>query len=159
MRFINSTSNSPVRQLDIVLELRPPINHDLPFAELDTLYTYILSCTKDSNLVLRILGVYSLVNEIIFMDFEVVEFILGLEDGDICICLGPLSSLLQVETDIIYYHHTSFRDFLQSPERSKSYYINPGLCYSLISQRIFEIFPSIGMFLDLQSILCCWDST
>jgi hypothetical protein len=63
MRFINSTFESPMQQLDIVLELRPPINHDLPFAELDTLYSFILSCAKDSNLVLRILGVYDVIKD------------------------------------------------------------------------------------------------
>jgi len=37
VRFINSACISPMLQLDIVLGLRPPINHDFPFAELDTL--------------------------------------------------------------------------------------------------------------------------
>ena len=72
LRFINSTFESPMRQLDIVLELRPPTNHDLPFAELDTLYTFILSCSTDSNLVLRILGVCSVVTE---YDDNAVQFV------------------------------------------------------------------------------------
>jgi hypothetical protein len=146
IRFINFTFDSPMRQLDIVLELRPPINHDLPFAELDTLYTFILSCTKDSNLVLSILGVYDVVEDYEADAVEIVEFVLGLEDGDICIYLGPLSSLLEVQEGQILFHHSSFMDFLHSPERSKSYHVNLALNYSLVVQRMSELFPSIGMF-------------
>jgi hypothetical protein len=135
-----------MRQLDIVLELRPPINHDLPFAELDTLYTFILSCTNDSSLVLHILGVYDVVIEFDDQAVKIVEFVLGLEDRDICIYLGPLSSLLEVEDGQIFFHHSSFMDFLCSPEQSKSYYVNPGLSRSLVAQWILESFPSIGMF-------------
>jgi len=148
IRFTNSPFESPMRQLDIVLELRPPINHDLPFAELDTLYTFILSCTKDSHLVSRILGVYDVVkdSDLFSSAFWVVEFVLGLESGDVCIYLSPLSSLLEVEQGEILFHHSSFMDFLRSPEWSKSYYVNPGLNRSLVVQRILELFPSIGMF-------------
>ena len=146
IRFINSTFDSPMRQLDIVLELRPPINHDLPFAELDTLYTFILSCTKYSHPVLCILGVYNVVKGFDHKDVKIVEFVLGLEDGDVSIYLGPLSSLLVVWEGGIFFHHSSFMDFLRSPERSKSYYVNPGIICSLVAQRILETFPSIGMF-------------
>jgi len=148
IRFINSTFESPMRQLDIALELRPPINHDLPFAELDTLYTYILSCTKDSNLVSRILGVCNVVDVEAFpySAVTIVEFVLGLEDGDVSIYLGTLSSLLEVQKERISFHHSSFMDFMSSPERSKSYYVNPGLISSLVAQRMLELFPSIGRF-------------
>ena len=154
IRFINSTFESPIRQLDIVLELRPPINHDLPFAELDTLYTYILSCTKDSTLVLHILGVYDVVKHLVLgvvrhlsqHTVNIVEFALGLEDGDVCIYLGPLSSLLKVQEQEILFHHSSFMDFLLSPKRSKTFHVNPQLSHSLVAQRILEVFPSIGVF-------------
>ena len=53
---------------------------------------------------------------------------LDLEDGDIHIYLSPLSSLLEVEEDSgIVFHHSSFMDFMKSPEWSKSYYVSPGL--------------------------------
>jgi len=59
VHFINSACDLPMRQLDIVLELRPPINHNLPFAELDAFYKFFLSCTTNVDLVLRISGVNS----------------------------------------------------------------------------------------------------
>ena len=152
VRFINSTRNSPVRQLDIVLELRPPIDHDLPFAELDTLYTYILSCTKSPDLVLSILGLYDILTMELLLGedaLEIVDFILGLEDGDVCIYLSPLNSLLEVQGREDYpgiiFHHSSFMDFLHSPERSKDYYIYPQKSHFLIAQWILQLFTSDGM--------------
>ena len=150
VRFINSTCNSPMRQLDIVLELRPPINNDLPFAELDTLYAYILSCTKSLDLVLRILGLYAVLNhECNEGALEFVEFMLGLEDGEACIYLSPLNSLLEVqECDgyrEILFHHSSFMDFLHSPERSKDYYIDARKSHFFFAQWILQLFTSDGM--------------
>ncbi|CAA7262037.1 unnamed protein product [Cyclocybe aegerita] len=58
IRFVNFARDSPVRRLDIVFELRPPISHDLPFAELDTLYIFILSSVPDKELILNILAVF-----------------------------------------------------------------------------------------------------
>ena len=151
VRFINATCDSPMRQLDVVLDLRPPINHDLPFAELDTLYTYILSSTKSPDLVLRILGLY----EVLTFDFhdhfvvEFIEAILGLEYGDVLIYLTPLNSLLEVKKGKycfeIEFHHSSFMDFLFSPERSKDYYIDIQKNRFLIMQLILQHFASDGM--------------
>ena len=150
VRFINATCNSPMRQLDIVLELRPPINDDLPFAELDTLYTYILSCTKCLDLILRILGLYDvLIKDCVKDAVEIVEFILGLEDGDVCIYLTPLNSLLEVRDcngyHEILFHHSSFMDFLRSPERSKDYCIDAQKSHFLIVQWILQLFTSNGL--------------
>ena len=150
MRFINSTCNSPMQQLDIVLELRPPINQDLPFAELDALYTYILSGTKRLDLVLRILGLYDVLIKIEDYDegrwthLGFIEFVLGLEDGDVCIYLSPLNSLLEVEPVYheINFHHSSFMDFLRSPERSRDYCIDARKSHFLIAQKILQEFTS-----------------
>ena len=158
VRFINSTCNLPMRQLDIVLELRPPINHDLPFAELDALYAFILSCTKSLVLVLRILGLYDALNEGYGEDIlGFIEFVLGLEDGDACFYLSPLNSLLEVqEHHDICFHHSSFMDFLHSAERSKDYCIDARKSHFLITQKILQIFTSDGIclqsFFDLLSL-------
>ena len=150
VRFINSTCNSPMRQLDIVLDLRPPINHDLPFAELDTLYTYILTCTKNLDLVLRILGLHEvLIEDHDDCSLDVIESVLGLEDGDVCIYLSPLNSLLEVQERVdgrkIVFHHSSFMDFLRSSERSKDYSIDARKSHFIIAQWILQQFTSDGM--------------
>ena len=153
VHFINSTCNSPMRQLDIVLELRPPINNDLPFAELDSLYTYILSGTKSLDLVLDILGLYDVLIKIEDYEedwciLEFVEFVLGLEDRDVCIYLSPLNSLFEVQPEDypeIFFHCSSFMDFLRSPERSRDYSIDAQKSHFLIVQKTLQLFTTDGM--------------
>ena len=142
MRFINSPCDSPTRQLDIVLGIRPPINNNLPFAELDALYAYILSCSRDIDLVLRILGVHS-----VFMAMdsnERIEPVLSLEDGDVGIYLNPLSSLLKVRRNSIAFYHSSFLDFLYSQERSQDYYIDVRESRALIVRWVLQAFTCNG---------------
>ena len=158
VRFINSACDSPMRQLDIILGLRPPINHDLPFAELDALYTFILSCTKNLDIVLNILGVDSALQALGIFDstVEVVESVLYLEDGDVHVYLSPLNSLLEVDEGTdglhgIFFHHTSFGDFLSNPERSKGFSIDARKYHSLIAQWILQVLTSKGMCPQFQS--------
>jgi hypothetical protein len=150
VRFINSACDSPMRQLDIILGLRPPINHDLPFAELDALYIFILSCAKNLDLVLHILGVNSVLlkgtdNIDYWRPVEMVESVSYLEDGDVHVYLGPLNSLLKIDRDCISFHHTSFGDFLENPERSKHYYIDVPKYHSLVAQWRLQVLTSHGM--------------
>jgi len=153
VRFINSAVDSPMRQLDIVLGLRPPNNHDLPFAELDTLYKFILSCTKNLGIVLCIIGVNDVLDDYGVVDnhdvVEVIESVLHLEDGDVSIYLSPLNSLLEVQgfgdEQRIVFHHSSFMDFLRSPERSTDYCIDAPKSHSLIAQWILHVFTSNSM--------------
>ena len=150
VRFVNSACDSPMRQLDIILELRPPSNHDLPFAELDALYTFILSCTKNLEIVLQILGVHSVLQNPKFWHTTVgaIEYVLYLEDGDVRVYLSPLNSLLEISHGGagISFHHTSFTDFLDNRERSKDYCINAPQCHSLVAKWILKIFTSNGMY-------------
>ena len=122
MRFINSACDPPTLDLDIVLELRPPINHDLPFAELNTLYTLILSHAKNLDLFLQILGVNQalMVTDSIESTFA-IESMLGLEDGDVRVYLSGLIPLLEVRDEQIFFHHSPFIDFLRNPERAVQY--------------------------------------
>ena len=149
VRFINSPCDSPQRQLDIVLGLRPPINDDLPFAELDTLYKFILSCAKNVGLVLRILGVYDvLYANSIHNPITETEAVLSLDDGDVHIYLSPLSSLLELRENggryRIAFRHSSFMDFLHSQERSEGYYVDDRTSYAFIAQWVLQAFTSNG---------------
>ncbi|KIM44198.1 hypothetical protein M413DRAFT_25649 [Hebeloma cylindrosporum] len=147
VRFINSPYDSPKRQLDVVLELRPPINQNLPFSELDELYQFILSHTTNPDLLSRILGVH-----LVFATFlpaggvSLIEAVLGLEEGDVRIFLGPLISLLEVRGSggeaYITFHHSSFMDFLQTRGRSKDYYVDERMCHTLVAQWALKAFTS-----------------
>ena len=69
--------------------------------------------------------------------------------GDVCIYLGPLNSLLEVEAldgySGILFHHTSFMDFMHSPEWSTDYCIDAQKSHYLIVQRILQVFTGNGM--------------
>jgi len=162
VRFIKSACDSPMRQLDIILGLRPPINHDLPFAELDALYTFILSCTTNQGLILDILGVHCVLEDdgnYTKNTVDTIESVLHLEGGDVCVFLSPLNSLLKIYCAYepgkyaISFHHTSFTDFLDNPERSKDYCIDPPKCHSLIAQWMLQMFTSNGMIFSVHSTL------
>lgn len=143
MRFINSACDPPTLHLDIVLELRPLINHDLPFTELDTLYTLILSHAKNLDLFLQILGANQalMVTDSIERTFA-IESVLGLEDGDVRVYLSGLSPLLEVRDEQIFFHHTSFMDFLRNPERAREYSIDVRRSHSLITPWRSQTFTS-----------------
>jgi len=160
VRFIKSACDSPMRQLDIILGLRPPINHNLPFAQLDALYTFILSCTTNLDSVLDILGVHCVLEDdrygtdVVETTVDTIESVLHLEDGDVRVFLSPLNSLLEISCSyeydehgkyVISFHHTSFTDFLDNPERSKDYWIDRPKCHSLIAQWMLQMFTSNGM--------------
>ena len=154
MHFINSTCGSPMRQLDIILELWPPINHDLPFAELDTLYTFILSCANNVDLVLCILGMSDLLQNHygdLLDHIETIEAVLCLEKGDVRIYLSPLNSLLELDMNqnnsncYIRFHHSSFMDFLHAPEWSAGYCIDTQKSHTLIMQETLQVSTSNGM--------------
>ena len=151
VRFINWDCDLPTRQLDIILRLRPPINHDLLFAELDTLYTFILSCTKNVDLVLRILDVND-VFATYYLDtpFVAIESVLSLEGGDVRIYLSTLSSLLELQGEDHYcniaFHHSSFMDFLHTQEWPKGYYVDDRTGHALVTQWVLrKAFTSNGM--------------
>jgi hypothetical protein len=156
VRFVNSACDSPMRQLDIILGLRPPIDHNLPFAELDALYTFILSCTNNLDLVLHILGVHSVLPEfdrdgLWVYTVDAIECVLYLEQGDVPVYLSPLNSLLKVFDSThagrpeILFHHTSFMDFLDNPKRSKVYCIDAPKYHSLVAQWLFQALTNNGM--------------
>ena len=154
VRFVNSACDSPMRQLDVILGLRPPINHDLPFAELDALYTFILSRAKNPDLALHILGLHSVIQDTTDFTYEctveMLESVSYLEDGDVRVYLSPLNSLLEISeesdgTHYIKFHHTSFADFLDNPERSKYYCIDAPKYHSLVAQWILQVLTSSGM--------------
>jgi len=160
VRFINSNSDSPIRRLDIVLGIHPPTYPDHPFAELDALYIFILNSSDNPSLVRRILGVNAALDETdSIQDTAAIEAVLGLKDGDVGMCLRPLSSVLEVEEDRagekIVFHHPFFMDFLRTAERTADYYVDDRESHSLIAQWILQVFTSNGTCLQ-QLIQCCW---
>jgi len=123
IRYISSSRYNPADNLKIILGLRPTRN-DMPFAELDALYSDILSHipVQDINATLRLLGgiIYS---KFIHKDTSMIEKLMFLDEGDATRLLVDLSSIITIERDYIKVLHASFGDFLSDKDRSKEYYI------------------------------------
>ena len=140
-RFIDSPLHLPNERLDIVLELRPTVC-DLPFSELDKLYRYILSRTCQRPLVVKMLGIHIALRQ----DWRnlnrllVIERVLALENGKASIALANIPSLLEVRDTDIFFHHSSFIDFLLDCQRSKENYIDISSSHAMILQWILRIF-------------------
>ncbi|KAF5310906.1 hypothetical protein D9619_008231 [Psilocybe cf. subviscida] len=129
IKYVTSSRHYPPDRLDVVLQLRPP-KRDLPFAELDALYSHIFSYVEDIGLILRVLCIILLFHErqidILTKD---VEELCELDQGECLTMLYDLQSVLRVESTTHGQHsirllHKSLPDYLQDPSRSKAYHIN-----------------------------------
>ena len=135
VKYVESLYHRPDHRLDIVRNLRPRTSDaDMPFAELDTLYTHILSTIEDIDKVLHIFAVqisdvpFKIANTDIGID-EICDF----ENGTVKLLLGNLASLVELqpvnlgaddgECDV-QFMHASLIDFLLDATRSKTFYID-----------------------------------
>ncbi|KAF5323794.1 hypothetical protein D9619_012944 [Psilocybe cf. subviscida] len=123
IQYVTSNRHYPPNRLEVVLRLRPP-KRDLPFAQLDALYSQIFSAVEDVTLVLRILRIV-----ILFQDKHLdiltqdIERLCELDMGECLGALCDLQSVLEVGSTI-HLLHKSLPDYLQDPTRSHHYYID-----------------------------------
>ncbi|KAF5314356.1 hypothetical protein D9619_011738 [Psilocybe cf. subviscida] len=125
-KYLKSSRNLPHHRLDVVLSLRPALR-DLPFSELDALYTHILSSVNDIERVLDVIGF-----RIIFLNPSVdsIERILRLDTGEVAILLCDLGSLIGFTNGNpellpqLQIHHASLVDYLLDSTRSKEYFVD-----------------------------------
>ena len=149
IRYVASIRHKPADRLDIILGIRPP-QRDLPFAELDTLYTHILAGVEDIECVLDILSV------IFFCDISdlfdkwnlrplMIENFLCLQPGDVELYLGDLNSLITIEHgQKIHVLHASLTDFFVDPTRSKIFWINRQARHTAFARRFLQVFQIPG---------------
>ncbi len=144
IKYISPICHRPTDRLDTILGIRPPVQQrDTPFAELDALYTHLLSLVNDAKTLLRVLRfIFSTHSQYPFF-FAIscgahspscwtpgihtyqIERIFSLEPGDILLCLNPLSSIIEYnELGGITVHHASIADFLLDPHRSRTFYLD-----------------------------------
>jgi hypothetical protein len=124
IHYTSSIRHKPTDRLDIILGIRPP-QRDLPFAELDALYSHILTGVEEIEPVLEILSLLLLGGPYSWR-LPMIENFLSLQTGDIELYLGDLSSLMSIGPDQeVHILHASLTDFFMDPTRSKELWINP----------------------------------
>jgi len=101
----------------------------MPFAELNALYTYILSTVEDTEKLLRLLGVLFIFKTIdsgmLQLDLvHMIDAFMCWPIGETQLVLGQLTSLINCDDEgYISVKHTSLSDFLLDPSRSQQFYL------------------------------------
>ena len=121
-------SCSPTKQLALVLKPDPTA-----FSDLDQLYTQILSFYPSAVNIVQVLGFIIAFDEMNDLP-EVIEDILGMEEGELKQVLRGLSSLMKDENGerfnkvisyvIPHFAHASFSDYLLDSSRSGPFHVN-----------------------------------
>ncbi|KAF5310625.1 hypothetical protein D9619_008267 [Psilocybe cf. subviscida] len=126
IKYVTSNRRPPHKCLDAVLELHPP-KGDLPFAELDALYSHIFSCVEDIDAVRLIIGC-TIPDEWDNFPIEWLALTEGLDPDDYFAALSDLSSVLSIQRSgkehYIHILHKSLPDYLCNLARSGKYYID-----------------------------------
>ena len=122
LKFVGADFCSPMKQLALVLKPDPTA-----FSDLDQLYTQILSVFPSAASIVEVLGIIIASHENLR---EVIEDILGMEEGELKLVLRGLSSLMDGngeglnEEVIPHFAHASFRDYLFNSSRSGPFHVN-----------------------------------
>ena len=126
LKFVGADFCSPKKQLALVLTPDPTALSDL-----DQLYTQILSVYPSAVNIVEVLGIITASRS---NSPEVIEDILGMEEGELKLVLSGLSSLMDGNGEVWHegvisyvipdFAHTSFRDYLFDSSRSGPFHVN-----------------------------------
>ena len=152
VKYVSSIRHRPADRLNVILGIQPPRHvREMPFGELDALYTHIFTAVEEREAIL-ILGVWLLSSSRYPMSVEALEKFLLLNRGDIEILLGDLSAVITISDVDPFIHilHASLGDFLLDATRSKEFYIDLSsihttcmhLCFQHNKQSTSTYFPS-----------------
>jgi len=131
VKFVSSRRHRPDHRLEIVLDLRPK-GKDLPFAELDALYRYVLSSADDTTAAAQIVATDLTVRYI--RGIDTLCHILDLSPTDIKLHLIDLGSLVEYGKHSLNILHASLGDFLFDESRSQEFYIDHRSIHTKIAQ-------------------------
>jgi NACHT domain len=151
MKYLNSPKHRPMKQLDIILGLTPVIG-DMPYKELDALYSHILSCVEDIATTLKILS-------FLFFGYryfrgitpDFVATLFGLDEEDVYLHLSELHSVLYVPPPPnasrlqIRPTHASLQDFLVDKLRSGKYYLDEEAFHTDLAQQCVRQISTLSM--------------
>ncbi|KAF9549604.1 hypothetical protein CPC08DRAFT_675027 [Agrocybe pediades] len=129
VKYVGSIRHRPDHRLEAALHLRPH-NGDLPFAQLDSLYTMILQSALDVEKVFRILSFHLIAKSRFGVPCSTIERILSYDEGEVDILFCDLQAVIEIrraehsEDRYLAVVHASFEDYLLDPERSKQFHVD-----------------------------------
>ncbi|KAM6492946.1 hypothetical protein JOM56_011080, partial [Amanita muscaria] len=123
IKYAGDEFESAVARLNVILGLKL-CTGNLPFAELDALYTEILQRQPDQDFLREFLAIVVACSTIYQENLhEDYAMLLGLDKKELDRKLRGMHSLLKCKP-LIDVHHKSFHDFLQDPSRSGEYHVS-----------------------------------
>jgi len=146
IHYVSSIRHKPADRLDIILGICPP-QRDLPFAELDALYTHIFTGVEDIEHVLEILSLVFFSNHSFpySPSLWMIEKFLCLQTGDVELYLGDLSSVVSFWVgEQVHILYASLTDFFVDPTRSKELWINPPARHTAFAHRCLQLLQFPG---------------
>ena len=128
LKYIDDEFSPCTKRLQEVLQATGPA--PTAFAELDKLYTQILSTCPNTQLLSRVLGCLIIIPTY-YLDQspQTVEHVLELWPGEGVTILRGLHAVLNFQHNIAKPFHASLPDFLFDENRSNKFYIDPQICH------------------------------
>ncbi|PPQ74806.1 hypothetical protein CVT26_004873 [Gymnopilus dilepis] len=127
VKYVKSIRHRPDERLKAVLDLHPSEHHaDLPFAELDSLYTHVFSSVEQREKVFLFLSmsILSLRHEM-DLDIPTMEDIFSLRRGEYRLLFQDLGSIVDLDSRFfLRFHHASVPDYLLDKMRSREFHID-----------------------------------
>ncbi|KDR73182.1 hypothetical protein GALMADRAFT_723711 [Galerina marginata CBS 339.88] len=142
LKFVESSRHWPPDRLNIIFGLTPP-GANTPFAELDALYTHILSSVEDIERVLEIFSFLFFKESNVKSRMDLVESFLFFRRGELQMVLSDLHSIIYVPppgdgSRSLRMYHASLRDFLMDKSRSGRFSLDAGLAYARLAMHCIK---------------------
>ncbi|KAF8805707.1 hypothetical protein BYT27DRAFT_7103972, partial [Phlegmacium glaucopus] len=139
MKYLDSPTHRPMKRLDVIIGLRP-VDGDMPYKELDALYSHILSRVDNLASTLKIFGFLFWGLAFCRLTPYLVADLLGLDEEDVHLCLSELHSILYIPPpktgeSSIKVIHASLQDFLVDRLRSGRYYVDEEAFHTDVAQQ------------------------
>lgn len=140
IKFIDSYCHWPPERLDIIFGMSPP-GKTTPFAEMDALYSHILSAASDNiEKALEIFTVMLYLRKSHHSRGPTVQFLesfLSYRTGEVFMVLSDLHSIISMPSpsdtpgNSLQFFHTSLGDFLTDYSRcGRVFFLDPGISHS-----------------------------
>ena len=157
MKYLESPKRQPMKQLDVIMGLRS-VDGDMPFKELDALYSYLFSCVENLAITLKILGFLFFGDDKQPFTPRFLALLVGLEEEDVHFHLFELHSVLQIpplpnpDGLEIRSTHASLQDFLVDRLRSVKYYFDQEVFHADIARQCVRQLSMLAMNPGLEDL-------
>ena len=163
IKFIDSHRHWPPDRLDIIFGILPP-GKTTPFAEIDALYSYILSAASDN--IEKILDIFTV---LLFLRIShpswqpampFLESFLSYRTGEIFMVLSDMHSIISVPSPhqsymSLQFLHASLGDFLVDRSRSgEDFFLDPGVAHRKIATWMMNKIQTPSRKSDSITIFC-----